>query len=214
MGDFLKQQREVIGLLIISALFICCLFPQLVFHPNDILLVGEGDGLKSYFSFYYHIEYDKSFLHFKGMNYPHGEHYMYTDGFPLIAWLVQALPFLKPFGIGLIHISLVLSLWLTPPFIYFLLKKFNTETWLALLGACSLFLLQPQFPRLFSHLSLAYSLFFSAFVVHPDSVQGRESIIKMELHIHCQSIVLVFHAPLFRIYHHAFLWIRLVVSSI
>jgi hypothetical protein len=160
MSDFLKQQRAVIGVLIISALFICCLFPQLVFHPNDILLVGEGDGLKSYFSFYYHIQYDKSFLHFNGMNYPHGEHYLYTDGFPLIAWLVQALPFLKPNGIGLIHLSLVLSLWLTPLFIYFLLKKFNTETWLALLGAFSLFLLQPQFPRLFSHLSLAYSLFF------------------------------------------------------
>lgn len=160
MREFFKKQGAKISLLILPAIFICWMFPQLVFHPNDILLVGEGDGLKAYFSFFYHTHYDDSFLHFNGMNFPHGEHYLFTDGFPLLAWLVQALPFLKPYGIALIHMSLIVSLWLTPLFIYLILKKFKTETWIALLGAFSLFLLQPQFPRLFSHLSLAYSLFF------------------------------------------------------
>ena len=160
MREFFKKQGAKISLLILPAIFICWMFPQLVFHPNDILLVGEGDGLKAYFSFFYHTHYDDSFLHFNGMNFPHGEHYLFTDGFPLLAWLVQGLPFLKPYGIALIHMSLIVSLWLTPLFIYLILKKFKTETWIALLGAFSLFLLQPQFPRLFSHLSLAYALFF------------------------------------------------------
>lgn len=160
MPELFKNQRIKIAILILSAIFICWMFPQLVFHPNDILLVGEGDGLKAYFSFFYHTHYDHSFIHFEGMNFPHGEHYLYTDGFPLIAWMVQALPFLKPYGIAIIHLSLVISLWLTPLFIYFILKKFKTETWIAVLGSFSLFLLQPQFPRLFSHLSLAYALFF------------------------------------------------------
>ncbi|MEY3844783.1 MAG: hypothetical protein RL293_1205 [Bacteroidota bacterium] len=167
-----------------TACFLIWQLPDLIFHPNDILLSGGGDGLKSYFCFYYHIHYDDSLIHFTGMNYPHGEHYLFTDGFPLITWLVQLLPFLKPFGIGLIHCSLVLSLWLTPLFIFLILKKMKTETWIALLGAFSLFLLQPQFPRLFSHLSLAYSLFFplswyiliryneeSNFMVHTHSLQ-------------------------------------------
>ena len=147
-------------LLFVTACFLIWQLPDLIFHPNDILLSGGGDGLKSYFCFYYHIHYDESLIHFTGMNYPYGEHYLFTDGFPLITWLVQLLPFLKPFGIGLIHWSLVLSLWLTPLFIFLILKKMKTATWIALLGAFSLFLLQPQFPRLFSHLSLAYSLFF------------------------------------------------------
>ena len=147
-------------LLFVTACFLIWQLPDLIFHPNDILLSGGGDGLKSYFCFYYHIHYDDSLIHFTGMNYPHGEHYLFTDGFPLITWLVQLLPFLKPYGIGLIHWSLVLSLWLTPLFIFLILKKMKAETWIALLGAFSLFLLQPQFPRLFSHLSLAYSLFF------------------------------------------------------
>lgn len=154
------QNRTKALLLFITACFLIWQLPDLIFHPNDILLTGEGDGLKSYFCFHYHIQYDDSLIHFTGMNYPHGEHYMFTDGFPLITWLVQILPFLKPYGVALIHWSLILSLWLTPLFIYLILKKMKTETWIAVLGALSLFLLQPQFPRLFSHLSLAYSLFF------------------------------------------------------
>ena len=147
-------------MLLIPGTFLCIWMPDLIFHPNDILLAGDGDGLKSYFCFFYHTHYDDSLIHFSGMNYPHGEHYLFTDGFPSIAWIIQLLPFLKPYGIAVIHLSLLLSLWLTPLFIYFVLKKFRTETWIAIVGSLTLFLLQPQFPRLFSHLSLAYSIFF------------------------------------------------------
>ena len=124
---YLYRNRSKALLLFISACFLIWQLPDLIFHPNDILLSGGGDGLKSYFCFYYHIHYDDSLIHFTGMNYPHGEHYLFTDGFPLITWLVQLLPFLKPYGIGLIHWSLVLSLWLTPFFIYLILKKMKTE---------------------------------------------------------------------------------------
>jgi hypothetical protein len=133
---------------------------MLLFHPNEFLLTGDGDGLKSYYSFVYHLNVDSSLLHFGGMNYPHGEHYLYTDGFPAIAWLIQLLPFLKPHGIFIIHFTLILSLLFTPLFIYLILRKFHVHEWISVLGALSLFILQPQFPRLFSHLSLAYSIFF------------------------------------------------------
>lgn len=154
------RNRDKALLLFITACFLIWQLPDLIFHPNDLLLTGEGDGLKSYFCFFYHIHYDDSLIHFSGMNYPHGEHYLFTDGFPSIAWIIQLLPFLKPYGIAIIHLSLIISLWLTPLFLYMILKKFKTETWIAMVGAFTLFLLQPQFPRLFSHLSLAYSIFF------------------------------------------------------
>jgi hypothetical protein len=157
---YVQRNRSKALLLIITACFLIWQLPDLIFHPNDILLAGDGDGLKSYFCFFYHINHDDSLIHFTGMNYPHGEHYLFTDGFPSIAWIIQILPFLKPYGIAIIHLSLLISLWLTPLFIYLVLKKFQTETWIAILGSISLFLLQPQFPRLFSHLSLAYSIFF------------------------------------------------------
>jgi len=154
------QNRAKALLLFITACFLIWQLPDLIFHPNDILLTGEGDGLKSYFCFFYHIHYDDSLIHFSGMNYPYGEHYLFTDGFPSIAWILQLLPFLEPYGITILHLTLIISLWLTPLFIYLVLKKFQTETWIAIVGSFTLFLLQPQFPRLFSHLSLSYSIFF------------------------------------------------------
>jgi hypothetical protein len=156
----IQQNRSKVLLLFITACFLIWQLPEVIFHPNDVLLTGDGDGLKSYFCFFYHIHYDESLIHFSGMNYPHGEHYLFTDGFPSIAWIIQVLPFLKSYGIAIIHLSLLISLWLTPLFIYLILKKFKTETWIAIVGSFTLFLLQPQFPRLFSHLSLAYSIFF------------------------------------------------------
>ncbi|MFM6933910.1 MAG: hypothetical protein ACKOXP_00565 [Flavobacteriales bacterium] len=157
---FIKKHGDKLTLLFLSALFILWFFPEFIFHPNHYLLTNSGDGLKSYYCFFYHTHFDDSLIQFKGMNYPHGEHYLFTDGFPLLAWTIQCLPFLKPFGIVLIHWSLMLSLWLTPFFLYLILKRLKTETWIALLGSLSLFMLQPQFPRLFSHLSLSYSVFF------------------------------------------------------
>lgn len=157
---FFHRNQSKVLLLFLSACFLIWQLSDLIFHPNDILLAGDGDGLKSYYCFFFHTHYDESLIHFTGMNYPHGEHYLFTDGFPSIAWIIQVLPFLKPYGIAIVHLSLLFSLWLTPLFIYLVLKKFQTETWIAIVGSFTLFLLQPQFPRLFSHLSLAYSIFF------------------------------------------------------
>ena len=158
--NFFVKNRSPFFLVVLTFMLLVWMIPQLIFHPNDILLTADGDGLKSYYCFMYHLKFDESFLHFGGMNYPHGEHYLYTDGFPAIAWILQLLPFLKAHGIFMIHFTLFLSLLFTPLFIYLILKKFQVQDWIAILGAISLFILQPQFPRLFSHLSLAYSIFF------------------------------------------------------
>ncbi|MEN9972390.1 MAG: hypothetical protein RIS20_737 [Bacteroidota bacterium] len=154
-----RHQYKLI-LLGLTVVFLAWELPTLLFHPNEYLLTADGDGLKSYYSFVYHLTFDSTLFHFGGMNYPHGEHYLYTDGFPAIAWLIQLLPFLKPYGIFIIHFTLIISLLFTPLFIYLILRKFHVHQWIAIFGALSLFILQPQFPRLFSHLSLAYSIFF------------------------------------------------------
>lgn len=154
------SNRPQLTLVILTFFVLVWKIPQLIFHPNELLLTSDGDGLKSYFSFIYHLQYDQSFLHFGGMNFPHGEHYLFTDGFPALAWFLQLFPFLKDDGILILHLSIILSLLLTPLFIFLILKKFEVEDWISILGALSIFMLQPQFPRLFSHLSLSYSIFF------------------------------------------------------
>ena len=121
--NFFVKNRSPFFLVVLTFMLLAWMIPQLIFHPNDILLTADGDGLKSYYSFIYHLQFDQQFLHFGGMNYPHGEHYLYTDGFPAIAWILQLLPFLKAHGIFIIHFTLFLSLLFTPFFIYLKLKK-------------------------------------------------------------------------------------------
>jgi len=51
---------------------------------NQIPGTGE-DGAKNYYTVAYHIEHDSSYTWFNGMNYPYGEHAVYTDNQPLVS---------------------------------------------------------------------------------------------------------------------------------
>ncbi len=149
-----------IVVLLLTFLFLNILLPDLIYHPGEILLAKSGDGLKSYYVINYHLNYDNSFLHFSGMNYPYGDNYLFSDGFPAITFFIQTLPFLKPFAFQIIHGSILLSLLITPLIVFLILRKYKVRVWFAIIGALALFSLQPQFPRLFGHLSLSYSCFF------------------------------------------------------
>lgn len=133
--------------------------PELITSPNDFLLTSEGDGLKSYYVFDYQLKYRDSFNHFSGLNYPYGENYLYTDGFPALQYFAQFFPFLDSYSVGIIHITIVLSFFLTTYFLYKILHFYTNNKWVSILGALSLFTLQPQFYRLFGHLSMSYSCF-------------------------------------------------------
>jgi len=50
----------------------------IVLSPGSILLSMEGDAPKNYFTFLYHSLYGDG-AWFAGMNYPFGEHIVFTD---------------------------------------------------------------------------------------------------------------------------------------
>lgn len=156
----LKKYSSALALLLLSFIFLHILLPDLIYKPGEFLLAKSGDGLKSYFVLNYHLKYDDSLLQFNGMNYPYGDNYLFSDGFPAITFLIQLLPFLKPFAFQIIHWSILLGLLVTPLLLFKILKKYKVQTWLAIVGALALFSLQPQFPRIFGHLSLSYACFF------------------------------------------------------
>ena len=139
-----------LGILLLS-------IPDLILSPNDVLLAPTGDGLKSYYVFDYQLNYQKTYNHFAGLNYPYGDSYLYTDGFPALQAIMQFLPFLGAYHVGIIHLTLILGFLLTSIFLYLILKFYTNTPWISLIGALCLFSLQPQFIRLFGHLSLAYS---------------------------------------------------------
>ena len=105
------------------------------------------------------MKYRVSFNHFSGLNYPYGENYLFTDGFPALQYIIQFFPFLHGYSVGIIHITIVIGFLLTTYFLFKIIQFYTHNEWVSVLGALSLFALQPQFYRLFGHLSMSYSCF-------------------------------------------------------
>ncbi len=133
--------------------------PDLLLHPGNILLQLGGDGIKNFYSYYYHVMYDKGF-HFTGMNYPTGEHIVYADGQAFLSvplsWLRQYIPFTPVQVITIMHLVIVAGYMLAIVYIGLLLRFFKTSGWFSIVFAVLIVLLSPQVFRIFGHYGLSY----------------------------------------------------------
>ena len=122
----------------------------------------DGDGIKNYFTYAYQIKHGESYLNFSGMNYPYGEHFMYTDCHPVLANLFKFLStkfdFVKEHSIGILNFLMILSILLTFIISYLLLLEFKISKWFSVLFAISITVLAPQIFRMGGHFSLSYSV--------------------------------------------------------
>ncbi len=157
------QKRLLFILLVLFATIITLLFYYpIVFHPNDFMFNNEGDGIKNYFTYCYHIKFDHNFIDFEGMNFPYGEHFLYTDCHPVVANFIKLisgiLPVFSEYSIGILNFLMILSIFLTFIVTYYLLLEFNINKWFSLLFCIGVTLLAPQIFRLVGHLALSYSV--------------------------------------------------------
>ncbi len=130
-------------------------------HLNNYFFAGSHDALKNYYTALYHIKWDKSYVVFEGMNYPYGEHVLFTDNQPLIA---NFLKFLKKLGIpsdgfavAVYNALPLLGLLLCTLFNFLCLKALNVRPWLSAIAAVALCFLSPQIARLHNHFALSYA---------------------------------------------------------
>jgi hypothetical protein len=134
----------------------------MVLNPNGYLFSSEGDGLKNYYTYAYHISHDTTLSEMEGMNFPYGENFLYTDGHPILSSALQKLNTISPFigenAVGLLNVCMLLSMVLTFPVTFLLLKKFGISSWLAILFSIAIASLAPQVFRLQGHLALSYSV--------------------------------------------------------
>lgn len=144
-------------------LLLCSLICYTIFlwhqfgHLNTLLSSITLDSIKNYYTFVYHAAADKSALKFGGMNYPFGEHVVYTDCQPLISTLLSYLPFSTDSLIGILHFLLYGSFVVAPLFLYAVLRKLNLARTNAFLSALAIALLSPQFLKINAgHHALAY----------------------------------------------------------
>lgn len=160
----MKKNAPFITLILAATIFIIAFYGKVLFYPNNYLFSDSGDGLKNYYTLYYHSVNDSLYTEFNGMNYPYGENYLYTDCHPVISNSFQFLgnyfDGISKYAIGFINFMMIASIWLTFFVVYQLLIELKINPWLATLFGFGIVLLQPQIFRLTGHYALSYSIAF------------------------------------------------------
>ncbi len=138
------------------------LFKPVIQHPNAYLYSLSGDALKSYFNFSYYLKYDDGIRH-DGINYPYGDHLQYINSHPLYVQVIKLIDKnlypLKNHGVGILNLTMIISLILAVPFLFLILRKFALPRWYAASLAVILLLLTPQFHRIHGHFEMVYAFF-------------------------------------------------------
>lgn len=155
---FKNKDWNIEVLLLLSSFFIYYLYFHSIFlNINSALSSITGDALKNYYTYAYHIINDKGILHFSGMNFPFGEHVIYTDCQPLLTFVLRYLPFTHPYVIGILHTLIFLSFIITPNILYRILKRLDVDQLSAFLVSIGIAVLSPQFQKINGgHHGLAY----------------------------------------------------------
>lgn len=96
------------------------------------------------------------------MNYPFGEHIVYTDCQPLLTSILKLLPFTYNYAIGIMHGLILFSFIITAPILYKIFKLLKVNGILAFFSSLAIAILSPQIQRLGGHFALAYSCIIPA----------------------------------------------------
>ncbi|HNW69825.1 MAG TPA: hypothetical protein PKI01_05455 [Bacteroidales bacterium] len=158
-----KSVVYFILLLVLITAFLFGFYGKIIISPNSYLFNSQGDGIKSYYTYAYYIQDNKSFINFEGMNYPYGDNFTYTDCHPVLSFLLKLLhpvfPGLSTYSIGILNLWMILSLGLTVFVLYFLFRELKVSHLLSALGAMGIMALSPQIFRITGHYALSYSFF-------------------------------------------------------
>jgi hypothetical protein len=160
-------KRNIYGLLAIILLSIFTLFfhyRPYITDPGNSFFNLYGDGYKNYYTVYYHVKHDANYSHFEGMNYPNGEHVMYTDGQPALAntlkFISRNIVDVSDHTVAIMNLAIVFSFLLCAVILYLLLVRMQVAPWFAVIAALGIMLLSPQHFRPIGHYSLSYGFVF------------------------------------------------------
>ncbi len=134
-------------------------------NPEHYLFGDGGDGLKNYFTFVDYVRNGEG-THFSGMNYPYGEHVIFTDNQPAFAfffnWINHNIISIDNNLIGIYNLILILAIFLSGLFVLKILKFFELPDWYSVTFAILIMFLSPQLLRLEAHFTLSYGFFIPA----------------------------------------------------
>lgn len=156
------KKNPVLILLLITTILICLFFGKIIIQPNTYIFSTVGDGVKNYYTAAYYIKYDNG-THFTGMNYPYGEHVVYTDNQPIISFvlnLIQNYLFaISHYTFGIFNILMIFSVLPCVLFLFLIFKHYLLPDFYAIIAAIIIGFLSPQFSRFAGHYGLSYMFY-------------------------------------------------------
>ncbi len=166
------NKGETRGLLLYTILMLGILyvaFKPVIDNPENYLFQSGSDGLKNYFTITHYVRHDRG-TRFSGMNYPYGEHIVFTDNQPVYAmvlrWISAHILSLDNHVIGVLNIWMIFSIFLTGWFVFRILKCFELPDWYALSISVLITFLSPQLDRLSGHYALSYGFYIPAILYY------------------------------------------------
>lgn len=159
MIDLFK--KKITGTLlsfILASVLMMVWYGYFVIHANDCYTGLWGDGYKNYYTFAYYVAYGHG-THFSGMNYPFGEHVIFTDDQPALAFIANHLGRITHSG-GTLHGVFTICMYLSIPVcavvLFLIFSEFAVGGWYAIFSAAFISLLSPQIDRIGAHFGLSY----------------------------------------------------------
>ncbi len=152
---------SLVGVNLFFVAVILYLLRDMLFDTH-VLTASGGDGTKNIYTYLYHILYEKGYW-FRGMNYPFGEHVIFTDNQPLfsipLSYLHTHFHFSVDALIGFVYWMIAFSFLLGLNFTYKILVHFRVHYLLAMVCSACIICLSPQVFRVTGHYPLAFSSF-------------------------------------------------------
>lgn len=154
------QRNDGFILFATACLWVIYVFDPYIFRLNHFFFSAGGDGIKNYYTYLYQIWYGHSATHFEGMNYPFGEHVVFTDGMPGLVWVIRLLahifPDIKNYALLILHGSMLASIPLGALFLYRIIRQWHLPRllsgWASIVIVSSCF----QYIRIEGHFGMGY----------------------------------------------------------
>ncbi|MCA0238837.1 MAG: hypothetical protein LCH81_20860 [Bacteroidetes bacterium] len=150
--------------MMIAAVFLWIRNSSWIDNPNAWLLRDSTDSYKNYMTSAWHVKYDAGYVHYSGMDYPYGEHVLFTDNQPIISgvlrWWSLHVSDISGDTTGILNLLQVWSLIFGAGIIYLLFRKLHFPVWYATMVSLGVLFLSPQCARFDVHFGLSHTWVF------------------------------------------------------
>ncbi len=201
----IKNNKHLVPLCasILTGIYTWYLFRSFFLNWGTGIINNGGDGLKNYYTQLYHILYGRG-SHFTGMNYPYGEHVVFTDNEPIFTWFISVFHSYFHFDLhqllGIFNMQFPIAFMLACYFVYKFLTLQNCHALIRIIFPIFIIGITPQLVRIGAHYALMHCWYIPALMYYIEKYMQHGRQKKYLVFITCISIIVGF----IHVYHLGF----------